>query len=168
MAGEQPGSQSHWARLRIGGWGLRLFPPEMSRNLQVPWWKSGVTSHSKNWQIWCSPWGGDALQYLMQLVATPDTDCYFWFWPPFVQGHVIPFMLVTCLWNLFSLCLSCWILLCSYKYLHMLSLLKINTVDSERMFLFSLSLCEKILWIDFVCTVQYNCFLDTVNDIYHL
>jgi hypothetical protein len=19
----------------------------------VPWWKSGVTSHSKNWQIWC-------------------------------------------------------------------------------------------------------------------
>lgn len=31
------------------------FPPEMSGNLQVPWWKSGVTSHSKNWQIWCSP-----------------------------------------------------------------------------------------------------------------
>jgi hypothetical protein len=53
----------------------------------------------------------------MQLVATPDTDCYFWFSPPFVQGHVIPFMLVTCLWNLFSLCLSCSILVCSYKYL---------------------------------------------------
>ncbi|XP_051528292.1 pre-mRNA-splicing factor ISY1 homolog isoform X2 [Myxocyprinus asiaticus] len=33
----------------------RAIPPEMSRNLQVPWWKSGVTSHSKNWQIWCSP-----------------------------------------------------------------------------------------------------------------
>ena len=28
---------------------------QMSVNLQVPWWKSGVTSHSKNWQIWCSP-----------------------------------------------------------------------------------------------------------------
>ena len=69
----------------------------MSRNLQVPWWKSGVTSHSKNWQIWFSPWGGDALQYLMQLVATPDFD------PPFVQGHIFPFLLVTCLWNLFSL-----------------------------------------------------------------
>uniref|UniRef100_A0A674E7A8 Enoyl-[acyl-carrier-protein] reductase, mitochondrial n=1 Tax=Salmo trutta TaxID=8032 RepID=A0A674E7A8_SALTR len=27
------------------------FSPEMSGNLQVPWWKSGVTSHSKNWQI---------------------------------------------------------------------------------------------------------------------
>ena len=31
------------------------FPPEVSGNLQVPWWKRGVTSHSKNWQIWCSP-----------------------------------------------------------------------------------------------------------------
>ena len=39
----------------IGGWGLGPFPPEMSRNLQVPRWKSEVTSHSKNWQIWCSP-----------------------------------------------------------------------------------------------------------------
>ena len=39
----------------------------------------------------------------MQLVATPDTDCYFWFWPPFVQGHIIQFLLVTCLWNVFSL-----------------------------------------------------------------
>ena len=48
----------------IGGWGLGPFPPEMSANMQVPWWKNGVTSHSKNWQIWCSPWGGDALQYL--------------------------------------------------------------------------------------------------------
>ena len=57
-------------------------PPEMSGNLPVPWWKSGVTSHCKNCQIWCSPWGGDAPQYLMQLVATPETDCYFWFWPP--------------------------------------------------------------------------------------
>jgi transposase len=32
----------------------RVIPPEMSVNLQVPWWKSLVTSHSKNWQIWCS------------------------------------------------------------------------------------------------------------------
>uniref|UniRef100_A0AAZ3QHD6 Transposase Tc1-like domain-containing protein n=1 Tax=Oncorhynchus tshawytscha TaxID=74940 RepID=A0AAZ3QHD6_ONCTS len=24
-------------------------------NLQVPWWKNGVTFHSKNWQIRCSP-----------------------------------------------------------------------------------------------------------------
>ena len=69
----------------IGSWGLGPFPPEMSGNLQVPW-KSWVTSHCKNWQIWCSPWGGDALQYLMQLVATPDTDCYFWFWPPICSG----------------------------------------------------------------------------------
>ena len=70
----------------IRGWGLGPFPPEMSGNLQVPWWKSGVASHSKNWQIWCSPWGGDALQYLMQLVATPSTDCYFWFWPLLCSG----------------------------------------------------------------------------------
>jgi hypothetical protein len=64
----------------IWWWGLGPFPSEMSGNLQVPWWKSGVTSHSKNGQFWCCPWG-DALQYLMQLVATPDTDWYFWFWP---------------------------------------------------------------------------------------
>jgi hypothetical protein len=30
----------------------RAIPPI---NVQVPWWTSGVTSHSKNWQIWCSP-----------------------------------------------------------------------------------------------------------------
>ena len=54
----------------------RAIPPEMSGNLQVPWWMSGVTSHSKNWQIWCSQLA-DELQYLMQLVASPDTDCYF-------------------------------------------------------------------------------------------
>ena len=33
----------------------RAIPPELSGNLQVPWWKSGVTSHSKNWQILCRP-----------------------------------------------------------------------------------------------------------------
>ena len=31
----------------------------------------------------------------------------FDFDPPFVQGHIIQFLLVTCLWNLFRLCLSC-------------------------------------------------------------
>ena len=30
----------------------RAIPPEMSGNLQVLWWKSGITSHSKNWLIW--------------------------------------------------------------------------------------------------------------------
>jgi hypothetical protein len=69
----------------------------------------------------------------------------FDFEPPFVQGHIIKFLLVTCLCNLFSLCLSCWIFLCSFKYLHMLSLLKINAVDSERTFLFLLSLGKVFL-----------------------
>ncbi len=36
-------------------------PPDMFENMQVPWRKSGVTAPSKNWQIWCSPWGWDAL-----------------------------------------------------------------------------------------------------------
>uniref|UniRef100_A0A674DDL4 Tc1-like transposase DDE domain-containing protein n=1 Tax=Salmo trutta TaxID=8032 RepID=A0A674DDL4_SALTR len=54
----------------------RAIPPRNVQELAGAWWKSGVTSHRKNWQIWCSPLG-DALQYLMQLVATPDTDCYF-------------------------------------------------------------------------------------------
>jgi hypothetical protein len=40
-------------------------------------------------QTWCSPWIWDSMQYLMQLVATPENDYYFWFWPPFVQGHII-------------------------------------------------------------------------------
>ena len=31
----------------------------------------------------------------------------FDFDPPFLQGHIIQFLLVTCLWNSFSLCLSC-------------------------------------------------------------
>ena len=33
----------------------RAIHPEMSGNLQEPWWKSGVTSHSKNLEIGCSP-----------------------------------------------------------------------------------------------------------------
>uniref|UniRef100_A0AAZ3ST77 Tc1-like transposase DDE domain-containing protein n=1 Tax=Oncorhynchus tshawytscha TaxID=74940 RepID=A0AAZ3ST77_ONCTS len=37
---------------------------------------------------------------LQILTVTFDFD------PPFVQGHIIQFLLVTCLWNLFSLCLS--------------------------------------------------------------
>ena len=58
-------------------WRVRAIPP---RNV---WELAGVLVEEwgnisqKNWEIWCSPWGGDALQYLMQLVATPDTDCYF-------------------------------------------------------------------------------------------
>ena len=48
-----------------------------------------VTSHSKNWQIWCRT---------VTLILNP---------PSFVQEHIIQFLLVTCLWNLFSLCLSC-------------------------------------------------------------
>ena len=75
-------------------------------------------------------WGNISHQELANLVHSMRRRCtavlnaagghtrYLWFWPPFVQGHIIQFLLVTCLWNLFSLCLSCWIL-CSYKYLHM-------------------------------------------------
>ena len=74
---------------------------------------TGKTSSS----LICSPWGRDALQYLMQLVATPDTDCYFWFWSPLCSGT--HYSISVSLWNLFSLCLSCWILLCTkHKYLH--------------------------------------------------
>jgi hypothetical protein len=109
----------------------RTIPPRNVRELVGALVKSGVTPHSKNWQIWCSPWG-EALQYLLQLVATPDTDYYFWT-PLCVQGHINQFMLVTCLWNLFSLMSV--VLLCSYKYLHMLCLLKINCFDIERTFL---------------------------------
>uniref|UniRef100_A0A8K9UFN3 Tc1-like transposase DDE domain-containing protein n=1 Tax=Oncorhynchus mykiss TaxID=8022 RepID=A0A8K9UFN3_ONCMY len=87
-------------------------------------------------------WGNISQQELANLVQSMRRRCTaiinaaggqiltVTFDPPFVQGHIIQFLLVTCLWNLFSLCLSCCIL-CSYKYLHMLSLLKINTVDSE-------------------------------------
>ena len=35
------------------------------------------------------------------LTVTFDVD------PPFVQGHIIQFLLVTCLGNLFSFCLTC-------------------------------------------------------------
>jgi hypothetical protein len=111
-------------------------PPEMSRNLQVPWWKSWVTSHSKNLQIWCRPWGGDAMQYLIQLVATPDTDYYLWFWPLHLCSGTHCSISVSHMSVELVQFVCCWILLYSYKYLHMLNLLKINEVDSERTFLF--------------------------------
>jgi hypothetical protein len=97
----------------------------------------------------------------MQLVATPDTDCYFWFWPPFVQGHVIPFMLVTCLWNLFSLCLSCLILACSYKYLEMLSLLRfIGEEGPHRSIMLSTrqhSACSRNIQHNFSMKYMFEC-----------
>ena len=50
----------------------------------------------------------------MQVVATPDTDLFF-ILTPLVQGHIIPFLLVACLWNLFSLSV---VESVPYKYLH--------------------------------------------------
>ena len=125
----------------IRGWGLGQFPP---RNVQK---RAGALLEK---------WGNIAQQDLANMVQSISRRCtavlnaaggHTRYWllllnltPPFVQGHIVPFMLVTYLWNLSSLRLSSWILLCSYKYLHMSSLLKINTVDSERTFLFLLSL----------------------------
>ena len=98
--------------LRLGP----VTPPERFRNLQMPWWKSGVTSHSRNWKTgavheeemhcstYCSWWPHQIL------TVTFDFD------PLFVQGHIIPFLLFTCLWNLFILCLSCWILFTHVKF----------------------------------------------------
>ena len=119
----------------------------MSGNLQVPWRKSGVTSRIKNWQVWCSP----MRRRCTAVLNAAGGHTRYWHlllnWPPFVQGHIIPFLLVTRLWNLFSLCLSCWILLCSFKYLHMLCLLKINAVDSE----WTLFNCVLLLeWVEFI------------------
>ena len=33
----------------------RAIPSRNVQELTGAWWKRGVTSHSKNWQIWCSP-----------------------------------------------------------------------------------------------------------------
>jgi hypothetical protein len=55
----------------------RAIPPRNVWELAGALVEEWGNTHSKNWLIWCSPRGGDALQYLMQLVATPDTDCYF-------------------------------------------------------------------------------------------
>ena len=64
----------------------------------------------------------------MQLVATLDTDCYF----PFVQGHIIPFILVT-----FSKLVQFMSQLLNLMFIQIFTrLLKINTVDSERTFYF--------------------------------
>ena len=62
-------------------------------------------------------WGNISQQELANLVQSMKRrctgilnaagGCYFDFDPPFVQGHIIPFLLVTCLCKLFSLCLSC-------------------------------------------------------------
>ena len=57
----------------------RAIPPTNVRELAGALVEEWGNISQKNWEIWCSPWGGDALQYLMQLVATPDTDCYFQF-----------------------------------------------------------------------------------------
>ena len=66
-------------------------------------------------------WGNISQQELANLVQSMSRRCTavlhaagghtrycltFDFDPPFVQGHIIPFLLVTCLWNVFSLCLS--------------------------------------------------------------
>jgi hypothetical protein len=63
----------------------RTIPAEMFGNLQVPW-GTAVLNAAGGHQI---------------LTVTFDFE------PPFVQGHIIPFLFVTCLWNLFSLCLRC-------------------------------------------------------------
>lgn len=67
-------------------------------------------------------WGNISHQDLANLVQSMRRRCTavlnaagghqiltvtFDFDPPFVQEHIIPFLLVTCLWNLSSLCLSC-------------------------------------------------------------
>ena len=73
----------------------------------------------------------------MQLVTTPDTDLLF-FDRPFVQGYIIPFVshmsveLVQFMSQLLNLVM--------FIQIFMLSLLKINAVDSERTFLFLLRL----------------------------
>jgi transposase len=64
-------------------------------------------------------WGNISQQELANLVQSMRRRCTAvvkcsW-WPhqiltvtfDFGQGHIIPFLLVTCLWNFFTLCLSC-------------------------------------------------------------
>ncbi len=89
------------------------------------------------WQTTCSPrnvwelavalvewWGKISQKELASLLLSmrmrgmEDTHCDFWYW--IVQEIVIQFLFGKCLWNLFILCLGCWIFLCSYNYLHML------------------------------------------------
>ena len=121
----------------IAGCGLGPFPSEIFREL--------ASALVEEWGNISQQELADVVQYMRRrctaVLNAAGGHTRYWlllliFDPPFVQGHIIPFLLVTCLWNLFSLCLSCWILVRSYKYLHMLSLLKINAVDCERTFLF--------------------------------
>ena len=82
--------------------------------------------HRNGWDLagaLVEEWGNMSQQELANLVQSMrwikycSTYCSWWphqvlivtfdFDHPFVQGHIIPFLLVTCLWNLFSLCLSC-------------------------------------------------------------
>ena len=77
----------------------------------------------------------------MQLVATPDTDCYFL--PPICSGtHYsisVSHMSVE-LVQFMSQLLNLVKFIQIFIYIYMLSLLKINTVDSERTFPFLPSL----------------------------
>ena len=56
--------------------------------------------------------------YRAAVISAPGGHTRYWLLLLFGDTNTLTFLLVTCLWNLFSLCLSCWILLCSYKYLH--------------------------------------------------
>jgi hypothetical protein len=85
----------------------------------VPWWKSGVISQQEMANLVQS-----MRRRCTAVLNAGGSHTRYWLFFPFdfdilfVQGHIISFLLVTCLWNLFSWRLSCWILLCSYKYLH--------------------------------------------------
>uniref|UniRef100_A0AAZ3QJA2 Tc1-like transposase DDE domain-containing protein n=1 Tax=Oncorhynchus tshawytscha TaxID=74940 RepID=A0AAZ3QJA2_ONCTS len=69
-------------------------------------------------------WGNSCIKRyrLLLLIFTPL---------PLIQGHIIPFVS-----HMSVEPVQFMSQLCSYKYLQMLSLLKINAVDSERTFLF--------------------------------
>ena len=60
------------------------------------------------------------------------------------SDRLFHFCLDTCLWNLFSLSVESYV----HTNIYTLSLLKINAVDSERMFIFLLSLVDA-RWFEF-------------------
>uniref|UniRef100_A0AAZ3QCV8 Tc1-like transposase DDE domain-containing protein n=1 Tax=Oncorhynchus tshawytscha TaxID=74940 RepID=A0AAZ3QCV8_ONCTS len=65
---------------------------------------------SRNVRALVEAWGNISQQELANLVQSMRMRCTAVLNaapPSFVQGHIFPFLLVTCLWNLFSLCLSC-------------------------------------------------------------
>ena len=71
------------------------------------------------------------------LTVTLDFD------PAFVQGHIIQFLLVTCLWNMFSFSQ----LLNLVMFIQIFTrLLKINAVDSEDVSFFA----------EFIRTISYD------------